>query len=681
MKYLLVTLLALILQLNAEKLALIIGNSNYDDAPLKNTINDAKDISKKMKSLGYEVLEGYNLSRSKTRKLFRRFGKKLSKHKDVGFFYYAGHGLQVAGENYLVPVGADIQAEDEVQDEAISANSILRKMQSAKNGINVIILDACRNNPFEESFQSTSRALKRRGKGLQRIDGPMGSIIAFSTAPGSVASDGNGRNGTYTKHLLRHMATPGITINQMFNRVRKAVYKESNQQQIPWESSSLLDDFYMRSKSSHQVHEIAKKLESFRAADSGREELLKAEYYYFTLNDNLKALEMYQASADKGNAMAMAALAKAYFPKFKTIAAYLSLKDQQKAANYALRALPKLKKMSEKGNKKAQYYLAFLYRYGIVVDQDYDEARRLYTMSAKQGYEPAQNNLGGIYSNGIGVKKDYKKAYYWHKKAADKGYAVSLRNLGDMYRAGDYVKKNPKEAISLFKKAIEGGHVEAYYDLGNMYYFGSGVKENNHKAFEFYKMSANINHVESIKRIGYMYRKGYGTEKNIAKAIQWYKKAVDLGDMFSLNSIGDIYYDRQEYTNAMRWYKKMAKKGNAYAQFSIAEMYDFGRGVSEDNQKALHYYKLSAKQGNKLAQAYLGELYYYGDIPKDYYKAHYWLQKAVKNSVARAQYTLGLMYYRGRGLSRNHTKALKLFKKSAKQGFSEAKKYVRKLGG
>jgi hypothetical protein len=168
----------------------------------------------------------------------RLFGEQLSKG-GVGLFYFAGHGLQVKGRNYLVPVNADIAHEEEIEFNAVDVNLVLAKMDAAKNGLNIVILDACRNNPFARSFRSMQT-------GLAQMDAPTGTFIAFATAPGSVAADGTGEHGVYTKYLLEEMTRPGIPIEQLFKQVRNGVMRETANRQIPWESSSLRGDFAFR---------------------------------------------------------------------------------------------------------------------------------------------------------------------------------------------------------------------------------------------------------------------------------------------------------------------------------------------------------------------------------------------------------------------------------------------------
>jgi hypothetical protein len=220
----------------ANRIALVIGNSNYKSAPLKNPVNDAKDMAAILKYFGFEVTLKLDIDHRIMEKSIRNFGKKLL-NGGIGLFYYAGHGTQVKGHNYLIPINSEIESEADVKFETVDAGLILGKMEDAQNDLNIIILDACRNNPFARSFRSPSL-------GLARMDAPKGSLIAYSTAPGSVAADGDNRNGIYTKYLLENMKRPGLKIEEILKNVRVAVVSETSSKQIPWESSSLMGDFY-----------------------------------------------------------------------------------------------------------------------------------------------------------------------------------------------------------------------------------------------------------------------------------------------------------------------------------------------------------------------------------------------------------------------------------------------------
>jgi hypothetical protein len=227
---------AVIIKETDRRLALIIGNGDYKSSPLKNPLNDARDMAAMLQQLGFQVIHEENATRKQMDIAIRNFGQKLSSG-GTGLFYFAGHGMQVKGRNFLIPVDANIESESDVEHESIDAGKVLGKMEDARNPVNIVILDACRDNPFARSFRSAE-------KGLARMDAPVGSIIAYATAPGSVAADGKGRNGVYTKYLLDAMVEGNQTIEQVFKMVRNSVITETKSKQIPWESTSLRGDFY-----------------------------------------------------------------------------------------------------------------------------------------------------------------------------------------------------------------------------------------------------------------------------------------------------------------------------------------------------------------------------------------------------------------------------------------------------
>lgn len=217
--------------------ALVIGNSAYKDKPLKNPANDARDMAKALQRLGFDVQLKVDAGMRDMEESIREFGTRL-KRGGVGIFYYAGHGIQVQGANYLVPIGARLGSESDAKFECVDAGRVLGKMEDAGNELNIVILDACRNNPFARSFRSVDQ-------GLARMDAPTGSMVAYATAPNSVASDGKGQNGLYTKHLLANIGTPGIPIEEVFKRVRIGVMNDTGKKQVPWESSSVAGYYYI----------------------------------------------------------------------------------------------------------------------------------------------------------------------------------------------------------------------------------------------------------------------------------------------------------------------------------------------------------------------------------------------------------------------------------------------------
>ncbi|MEY2633433.1 MAG: hypothetical protein RIR00_2087, partial [Pseudomonadota bacterium] len=219
-----------------KRVALVIGNAAYPGSPLKNPVNDAKDMATALRKLGFDVIERTNVGQKDMNRAITLFGSKLG-GDSIALFYYAGHGMQVKGRNFLIPIDAQIDSEASVRSETVDVDALLEQL--SQGSLNLVILDACRNNPFERRFRSV-------GGGLAQMEAPKGTLIAYATAPGKVASDGDGRNGLYTQELLKIIQTPGLEVEKAFKRVRASVAKATGDAQIPWEASSLTGDFFFR---------------------------------------------------------------------------------------------------------------------------------------------------------------------------------------------------------------------------------------------------------------------------------------------------------------------------------------------------------------------------------------------------------------------------------------------------
>lgn len=262
------------------RVALVIGNAAYPAAPLRNPVNDANAIAARLRAMGFEVTLRTDVTQREFTRAVSQFGQAL-KPGSVGLFYYAGHGMQVRGRNFLVPVDADIQSEASARSESVDLDLVLEQLGPAR--LSMVILDACRNNPFEGKFRTA------RGSGLAQVDAPKGTLLAYATAPGKVASDGDGANGLYTAELLKAMQIPGAKVEEVFKAVRVNVIKATAGEQIPWESSSLTGDYYFspapaRAEGAKAARdagvpqaELQAKLDAERQAREKEAQALKAE--------------------------------------------------------------------------------------------------------------------------------------------------------------------------------------------------------------------------------------------------------------------------------------------------------------------------------------------------------------------------------------------------------------------
>jgi len=227
------------------RLAVVIGNAAYPGAAaLANPVNDAKSIASTLRGLGFEVIELNDAGNAQMRAAIAQAQAQLKGQKGIGMLYYAGHGLQLDWQNYMVPVDARLAQASDVPERTVNVNAVLDAFKAAGNRMNIIVLDACRDNPFGQAGVGS-------GKGLAQLDAPPGTLLAYATAPGNVAEDGAEKpadggpgHGLYTRYLLQELKKPVAKIEDVFKRVRLNVRQQSQGRQIPWESTSLEEDFY-----------------------------------------------------------------------------------------------------------------------------------------------------------------------------------------------------------------------------------------------------------------------------------------------------------------------------------------------------------------------------------------------------------------------------------------------------
>jgi uncharacterized caspase-like protein len=312
-----------------SRVALVIGNSAYQSAPqLPNPANDAKQIGEFLKSARFEVTTARDLSQTDMRRAISEFARKVASRgpDTVALVYYAGHGLQVDGYNYLVPVDASIKQEADVPLQTLRLNDLMDALASVPSKVRIVMLDACRNNPLSE-------ANKTWGRGLAIVDAPNGSIVSYSAEPGSEAEDGEGRNSPYASAFLAIAREPGVQIEQALKRVRYSVHQATDGRQTPWESSSLTNDFaFMPGQAEttgvastapgQQVASLGGAALT-RSADGWQEELRAKsprEAYEIVIRED--ALEAYQAYLDLYPAEAFAARVRSLLDRRQELMAW-----------------------------------------------------------------------------------------------------------------------------------------------------------------------------------------------------------------------------------------------------------------------------------------------------------------------------------------------------------------------
>lgn len=430
-----------------ERFALVIGIQAYHHvAPLKNTLNDAQDMASALKSKGFKVVELYEpKDRKAIIESIRSYYELIRGKKNAaGLIYYSGHGIQIDGSNYLIPTTANLQMRADVDDQCVKMDFVMQALEEAGNPLNILILDACRNNPFR-SFSRSSTG------GLNMVDAPKGSYIVYATKPGAVASDGTGRNGLFTSKLLKHINEPELNIEQVFKRVARDVSAESGETQRPWIASDYTGDFYFSNGSTKNTSPAVATSTQVNKESNSREVELSAEALFQKGTDLLKASQ-----------------------HGESVTAFIE--------------------SARLGFAPAQVAAGNAFYNGAGTDKDYQQAFKWYQAAAEQNHTEGQYLLGTLYYNAEGVNEDYAKAAEWFKKAADNQHAEAQHMLGLMHTKGRGVSKDPILGLQYYIQAGNNNHIKSQTYLGEIYLMGNDVvKQDKKEAIRWFKKAAALN--------------------------------------------------------------------------------------------------------------------------------------------------------------------------------------------
>jgi tetratricopeptide (TPR) repeat protein len=484
---------------HAEKrVALVIGNSAYRTVPsLPNADADAELMSDTLLSLGFFVVGGgpqLDLDKAGFDDALRKFSGELI-GADVALFYYAGHAVETHGLNYLVPVDAHPADEGDVFAQMVGTSALLDQLEKSGTRINLVLLDACRDNPLRD------RGVPSTG-GLAQMQAPAGTLISFATQPRSVALDGDDGHSPYTRALAETMRHPGFGLFKTFNEVGLAVEKLTQGQQLPWVSSSPISgSFYFAGKAA--ASDVQQVSMTPGGSDSTRpsNEVLRRDL--ITDCDRLAAMPY-----DTGHAPGLPGIEVA---KIDIAAATAACSD-------AMQRYPEVAR--------------FIFEAGRVATarKDYAEARRLYDRAAAAGYAMALNNIGGMYEGGQGVPVNYAEAARWYGKAVDAGEPIAMIDLGWLYETAHGVPKNCTEAVRLYQTAVKAGIPLAMNNLGLLYLRGQCVRRDYAEAHRLFEQGIALNDASSMNGMGAIYNEGDGVRRDLKVARQWFEKAAALGD-------------------------------------------------------------------------------------------------------------------------------------------------------
>ncbi len=699
-----------------DRVALVIGNGSYQHGTrLPNPANDARLIARTLRELEFDVIEHVDLERNAMERAALEFSRRANGAR-VALVFFAGHGIQMAGSNYLLPVDAKLEDEFALRVETVNLDTLLESVSGATTRL--VVLDACRNNPFVSRMRLSS-ANRNLTRGLGKVEATIGgTLIVYSTRPDDVATDGDGDNSPFSAALAKYMKQPGLDIRQVITRVRNDVLDQTGNRQEPWESSSLREDVFLAgtgvsivpptpvagASTGTLVLEVTPADARVWLGDgllpAGIREVpnlppgevkLKARREGYSEHE-IKAYIVAGRSTHAQltlNALAGSAsvskkrsnLRAAAVDQCDRLAA--SPDDRTRPSNMpgialesmdVTRAVKACRPVAEASDEPRHWYQ---YARAAQANEDHAQAVEWYRKAADRGYAPAQSNLGLMYELGLGARQSNAEAVAWYRKAADQGYALGQNNLGIMYANGLGVAADEAEAIAWYRKAADQGNTHAINNIGNIY----NNKHDHAQAAVWYRRAADQGHADAQSSLAALYACGCGIDKDDAQAAYWYRKAADQGDDHAQFELGTRYrYGRgvpQDYAQEIIWYRKAAEQGHPWAQTGLGYMYRNGRGVSQDYKEALNWFRKAADRGYVGAQNALGLMYDEGKgVPQNYTQAIAWYRKAADQGDVIAQYNLGMTYKK----LHNLTQAAEWFRKAAAQGDAEAKSELEKLG-
>lgn len=397
-----------------EKLALVIGNQQYaGDKPLPNARNDAITMARTLARLGFSVTERHDLGRVDLAAAVTEFTNRIPEGA-TALVYFAGHGMQVGGNNYLNPVDMQITSEQLTPLRSYPLKSLLDRLSLSRSAVNIVILDACRNNPFRS--QGAVRYRNLGDLGLSPVRAPRGTLIAYSTAPGQLAADGSGGNSLYTATLARELLEPGRELEEIFKQVSTEVRRKSLDDQIPWYESSLTDKYYFLPRDGVTV--VAGKPLKYAASANPGSAIIRRSQKTLRAGDDQWYRQM--SASDWSQ---------------------VDWEIQQRMKRLTPEEIPLLEHKAGGGNVLAQITLGLVYREGV---------------------DKAVNPVSGQV---LRFKSNNTKALHWIRRAAEAGFPVAQAELGEMYYAGHGVDRNLEISRHWLDLAAAANYPRAKLDL------------------------------------------------------------------------------------------------------------------------------------------------------------------------------------------------------------------------
>lgn len=679
------------------RVALVIGNSAYASVPkLENTTNDAVAVANGLRSAGFQTVQvETDLGQDALRRALQTFAA-LADDADWALVYYAGHGIEVGGVNYLVPVDARLRSDRDVAYEAVSLDTVLTSLEGARK-IRLVLLDACRDNPFLGAMKR-SLATRSVGRGLAEVEPTTaGTLISYAAKAGQVAFDEGDGNGPYAAALVKNLATAGLEVEFFFRHVRADVLGATGKRQEPATYGSLPPErFVFRAESIPGTPALpAAELPVNRPPDVPR-----APAAPLRAADTIDGCDRLAASpsdpdrprhvmgvmqerieADRAVPACRAAIALA--PRERRLG--LQLGRALLAAGEAEESRKAFEKAAGQGSTDAMLHLAIALVTGRGGPRDLTAARRQLATAAQGGHTGAMAGLGVLLRDGVGGPRDLDGARDWLRKAADLGDASALAHLGVLYENGHGVPQDAAEARRLYKKAADLGEADGMAFLGVLTMQGIGGPRDDAAAHQLFERAASIGNGNGMVGLGLLAALGRGLPKDDVVARRWFEKAADLGNVVGMTALGMMWREGRggprDYAAARRLHETAAELGNAAALNGLGVLYENGQGVAQDKPRARGFYARAAELGDADAMTNLGAQMLTNETgPQDDAGARRLFQKAAERGNALAMTALGVLYSVGRGGGRDPRLARQWLTKGAELGNADAKRLLANMG-
>ncbi|MDQ0470922.1 caspase family protein [Labrys wisconsinensis] len=656
-----------------KRVALLIGNASYTAVSrLTNPPNDVAAMKAALETAGFDKVDtALDLGREAMVRTLRTFEDE-STDADIAVVYYSGHGMEMNGENFLVPVDAKLNSDRDVEDEAVSLDRVLRSIDGAKR-LKLVILDACRNNPFIPKMAHTkaNRAVER---GLGRVD-PQGAdtLIAFAAKAGTVASDGDDQNSPFTASLVKRLIEPGVDIRLALGNVRDDVLAATARQQEPFAYGSLGGGTIILSKQTVVIQQTIIQPQTNTTPPNTAVNSCTDAAAHWAEAQKFDRIELYERHLQLFGNCAFADFARLKIEDKKRE------KEQQEKLAAVTPVQPLLSgttPVTECDRLAAEPGDADRAATGINFD-DIDAAAAVTACQNAMAQYPSAGRLPMQLGRALYKLQRYAEAATAWQKGSDLGSLASTNHVAMAYRDGEGLKKDGAEAVRLFQVCADKGFTECQNNLGYQYDIGDGVPKNDDLAFKYYKLAADQGQGLALNNVAVMYRDGRGVEKDQAKAAQLFLESAKQNITLAYRNLGFAYRDGEGVTpdqaEANRRFKVCADRGNSDCQLNLGYQYDIGAGTAVDKTEAARLYKLAADQGNALAINNLGTMYKDGlGVPKNPNEAFRLYKISADRGEAIAFYNLGLMYKDGIGTGRDDTEAMRLFRQGADKGNTDA---------